>query len=172
MPPVFGPASPSKARLKSCAGVSGSTDLPSLKKNRLTSWPSKNSSTSTPMSMNFSAWAIAASRSLVTITPLPAARPSALITYGAPKASMALSTSAMVWHSRASPVGTSAAAITSLAKFFEPSRAAAAWLGPKTAMPTSRTASATPAISGASGPTMTSSKPPATANAATATGFS
>lgn len=42
------------------------------------------------------AWAFAASRSSVTTTPLPAARPSSLTTYGAPKASRAVAASAGV----------------------------------------------------------------------------
>ena len=62
-------------------------------------------------------------------------------------------------HTRAIAVGTSAAAITSLAKAFEPSRTAASLDGPKQAMPAARTASATPATSGASGPTTTRSTP-------------
>ena len=49
-------------------------------------------------------------------------------------------------------VGTPAAAITSLAKALDPSSSAAARDGPKQLMPRSRTASATPATSGASGP--------------------
>ena len=157
MPPVFGPSSLLNARLKSCAGDSGITVFPSLKKNSETSSPSRNSSTRIPMSMNFLAWASAASRSLVTITPLPAARPSALTTYGAPNSSIAFSTSSRVEHSRAIAVGTPAAAITSFAKLLLPSRAAAFFEGPKTSTPELRSASLTPATSGASGPMMAKS---------------
>ena len=49
--------------------------------------------------------------------------------------------------------------MTSLANAFDPSSAAACADGPKQAMPRSRTASATPATSGASGPTTTRSTP-------------
>ena len=170
MPPVLGPASPSKARLKSWAGVSGKTVLPSLKKNRLTSWPSRNSSTRIPISMKLRAWSSAAWRSLVTMTPLPAARPSALITYGAPNAAIADSTSSMVEHSRAMPVGTPAAAITSLANDFEPSSAAAFCDGPKTAIPKALSASLTPATRGASGPTITNSTASSFAKRVTSSG--
>ena len=47
MPPVFGPASSSSARLKSWAGCSGTTVVPSVMANRLTSGPSRNSSITT-----------------------------------------------------------------------------------------------------------------------------
>ena len=80
MPPVFGPASLSNARLKSWAGASGITETPSDKKKRLTSGPDKNSSTKIPISINCLACSNAAAGSSVTITPLPAAKPSALIT--------------------------------------------------------------------------------------------
>ena len=157
MPPVFGPASLSKARLKSCAGASGITVTPSDKKNRLTSGPDRNSSTKIPMSINCLACSRAAAESSVTMTPLPAAKPSALITYGAPKSSMACSTSASVLHCLAIAVGTPAAAITSLANDLLPSSWAASLLGPKTAIPCERRASDTPATNGASGPMMASS---------------
>ncbi len=94
MPPVFGPSSPSSARLKSCAGWRGTTVTPSVIANRETSGPSRNSSMTT-RSQAF-ACALAASRSAVTTTPLPAASPSSFTTYGAPKASSASSTSAGV----------------------------------------------------------------------------
>ena len=45
MPPVLGPASPSRRRLKSCAGLRGSTWSPSLRKKSDTSGPDRNSST-------------------------------------------------------------------------------------------------------------------------------
>ena len=54
-------------------------------------------------------------------------------------------------------MGTPAAIITSLQNAFEPSSAAAAALGPKQRIPASASASATPATSGASGPTTTRS---------------
>ncbi len=105
------------------------------------------------------AWRTASCRSPVTTTPLPAASPSAFTTYGGPNASRAASTSAAVAHVRAAAVGTPAAVMICLANDFEPSIIAAARLGPKQAMPAARTASATPATSGASGPTTTRSAP-------------
>ena len=85
MPPVLGPVSPSPTRLKSCAGWNASTVVPSLTANRLTSGPSRYSSTSTRPQR--AAWSTAACQSSVTSTPLPAARPSSLTTYGGPNVS-------------------------------------------------------------------------------------
>ena len=78
---------------------------------------------------------MASSRESVTTTPLPAASPSSLTTCGAPSASRAASTSSIVVQTWASAVGTSAAAMTSLAKDLLPSRRAASAEGPKTAKP-------------------------------------
>src|SRR5580700_3756012 len=47
MPPVFGPWSPSRARLKSWAGSSGTAVTPSVTANSDTSGPSRNSSITT-----------------------------------------------------------------------------------------------------------------------------
>src|SRR6185437_12469063 len=47
MPPVFGPWSPSRARLKSWAGFSGTAVAPSVTANSDTSGPSRNSSITT-----------------------------------------------------------------------------------------------------------------------------
>ena len=47
MPPVFGPLSPSKARLWSCAPTSGSACSPSQSAKKLASSPSMNSSITT-----------------------------------------------------------------------------------------------------------------------------
>ncbi len=58
----------------------------------------------------------------------------------------------------------------SFANAFDPSSIAAAALGPKHAIPASRTASATPATRGASGPMTTRSTPSFDARAATAAG--
>ena len=112
----------------------------------------------------------ASRRSPVTTTPLPAASPSALTTYGGPNSSRARLASAAVLQVRAAAVGMPAADITCLAKDFEPSIAAAAWLGPKQATPAARTASATPATSGASGPITTRSAPVLAASAVTLAG--
>ena len=92
MPPVFGPRSPSCARLKSCAGSSGTAVLPSHSANTDTSGPSRYSSITTRW--HDAACCNAAARSSVTTTPLPAASASSLTTYGGPKASSASSASA------------------------------------------------------------------------------
>src|SRR5579875_2093749 len=155
MPPVFGPWSPSRARLKSRAGSSGTAAAPSVTANSDTSGPSRNSSiTAVP---HHRACALAASMSAVTTTPLPAASPSCLTTYGGPNAASARSASAPVVQVRDAAVGIPASAITCLANDLEPSIIAARASGPKQAMPASRTASAAPATSGASGPTTTRS---------------
>ncbi len=140
-----------------------------MTQNSETSGPSRYSSTTTRP--HCAACAAAAARSSVTTTPLPAASPSSLTTYGAPNSASAASTSAGVSHSRARAVGTPAAAITSFANALLPSSCAAAADGPKHAMPAARTASATPATSGASGPTTTNCAPSSCASAATAAGI-
>ena len=119
MPPVFGPSSPSRSRLKSCAGSMGSTDRPSQIANSDTSGPSRNSSITTRP--HDAACARALPRSAVTTTPLPAARASSFTTYGGPNASSAASTSSDVSHTWAIAVGMPAAAMTSFANAFEPS---------------------------------------------------
>src|ERR1044071_2994467 len=91
MPPVFGPSSLSKTRLWSCDEASGRMCSPSVSTRKLASSPSRNSSTTTlspaaPKTRRMSTSSIAASasaRDAQISTPLPAARPSALITYGA-----------------------------------------------------------------------------------------
>ncbi len=114
-----------------------------------------------------SACARAAARSPVTTTPLPAARPSALTTYGGPSSASAASTCSLVSQVYASAVGIPAACMMNLANDLEPSMAAARRVGPKHAMPDACSASATPATSGASGPTTTRSAPVARARPAT-----
>ncbi len=123
MPPVFGPVSPSPTRLKSCAGSSGTADCPSVTTKSDTSGPARYSSITTrPHS---AACRSAAARSSVTTTPLPAARPSFLTTYGAPKSSSAAATSSGVVQAYARAVGTCAAVMISLANALEPSSCAA-----------------------------------------------
>ena len=80
-----------------------------------------------------------------------------MTTYGAPKALSASSAAAGVTATRACAVGMPPAAMTSLAKALEPSIRAAPASGPKAAIPAARSASATPATSGASGPITTRS---------------
>ncbi len=55
MPPVFGPSSPSRARLKSWAGWSGRTVSPSVIAKSETSGPSRNSSMTTRLAGNWRA---------------------------------------------------------------------------------------------------------------------
>ena len=147
MPPVFGPVSPSPARLKSCAAPSGTACAPSDSANSDTSSPSSSSSiTNSPPNAATARNAASTSSALrQTNTPLPAARPSALTTQGA-RATDSVSA-----------VGTPAACSTSFAKVFDPSICAAAALGPKTAIPFRRSTSAIPATSGPSGPITTRS---------------
>src|SRR5262249_8506308 len=95
---------------------------------------------------------------------------SSLTTYGGPNASSAAATSPGVSATCAIAVGTLAAAMTSLAKALLPSSCAACADGPKQSMPRARTASATPATSGASGPTTTRSAAQSAARSATAVG--
>ncbi len=137
--------------------------------NSETSGPSRYSSTTTRP--HAAACASATSRSSVTTTPLPAARPSSLTTYGGPKASRAFAASSAVSQMWAMAVGTLAAAITCLANALEPSSSAASADGPKQAMPRARTASAAPATSGASGPITTRSTPMDAASSAIASGL-
>ena len=168
IPPVFGPASPSPARLKSCAASSGTAVTPSASANSDTSGPSRNSSmTTVPQAGR--ARRPRPGRS-VTSTPLPAASPSALTTYGGPNSSSAAATSAGPVQVPRAAVGMPAARMTFLANDFEPSMAAARRLGPKQAMPDRAARPATPATRGASGPMTTRSAPVARARPATCPG--
>ena len=112
-------------------------------------------------------------RSSQTVTPLPAASPSALTTSPRPSASSARANGSPPDRSAASnaaarAIRTPAAAATSWQNALLVSIRAAAASGPKTAIPAARSASATPAASGASGPTTTSSAAIARASATTA----
>jgi hypothetical protein len=131
--------------------------VPSVTANSDTSGPSRNASITTVPQVR--ACALAAARSAVTSTPLPAARASSLTTYGGPKAASARSAPAAVEQVTDAAVGMPASAMTCLANDFDPSMRAAAASGPKQAMPSSRSASAAPATSGASGPITTRSGP-------------
>ena len=87
MPPVFGPASPSKIRLKSCAGCRGRRCAVGDREQRHLG--------AVEELLDHDPLALAqrapgpASRSSVTTTPLPAASPSSFTTYGAPNSSSA-----------------------------------------------------------------------------------
>ena len=93
MPPVLGPVSPSPTRLKSCAGSSGTHGRAVARGRTATPRARRGTPRAAPGArvQQAAAWARAASRSSVTTTPLPAARPSSLTTYGGPKRSSAAS---------------------------------------------------------------------------------
>ena len=106
-------------------------------------------------------------------TPLPAARPSALITTrSAPSRTSSSTNSSASGNCEKAPnaaVGTECRCISSLEKILLPSISAAAREQPNTARPRSRSKSASPATSGASGPTTTRSTFSASARSASFT---
>src|ERR671918_285152 len=118
MPPVLGPVSPSPTRLWSRAGARGRTVRPSVTANTLASGPSRYSSSRMvapaspwiPPTRAASTAARAAAWSPVTVTPLPAASPSALTTQGGPKSSRAATAAAGSVKVAERAVGTPAAA--------------------------------------------------------------
>src|SRR6266851_991316 len=172
MPPVFGPVSPSPARLKSRAGASAITSVPSVTPSTDSSAPSSRSSTTTvapllPKRPSTSIASMAASDSSVlphTITPLPRASPSAF-TATRPSLSRAhaLAGAGVVKVSK-SAVGIPASRINDLAKALLVSMRPAPRLGPNTLKPASRSASPRPASTAASGPSTTSPKRSCLAN--------
>ncbi len=105
---MFGPSSPSPTRLKSWAGINGTAAVPSVTTKSETSGPARYCSITTRSQA--AACARASSAEPVTTTPLPAARPSSLTTYGGPKSSSARCTSSSVVHAYDREVGTPAAA--------------------------------------------------------------
>ena len=149
--------------------------VPSTRTKKLASSPCMNSSitTSAPASPKAppkaaSMAAQASASVMATVTPLPAASPSALTTIGAPvRAMWARAAAASVKRAQAA-VGAPTASQISLVNAFDASSIAAAREGPKTRIPASRSASATPAASGASGPMTTRSIACSSQNAATA----
>ena len=124
-----------------------------------------NSSISTwapasPKMFSSSIAVIAASASgsvMATTTPLPAARPEAFTTTGAPNSRAAARAVSTVVCIDARAVGTPASRISALANALDVSICAAAAVGPNTGIPCAMQASASPAASGASGPTITAS---------------
>ena len=139
--------------------------LPSVKQSTETSSPSINSSTTTrlpalpkaPSPMISSMAPSASSRVIATITPLPAASPSALITIGAPSDLIySLAAAASVKTSYLA-VGILYFFISPLEKALEPSISAAACTGPKALIPAALKASTAPLVRGTSGPTTASS---------------
>src|SRR5207244_1329018 len=165
MPPVLGPVSPSPSRLWSWAAGSRSSCAPSVRANTDSSSPFKKSSMtiSRPASPNAASASIARAartasvRRAHTTAPFPAARPDAVTTGGSAGRLMyarAGSSAVKVWLAA---VAIRARRITSFANALDDSMRAAAALGPNTACPASRRASASPAASGPSGPTMVKS---------------
>ena len=147
MPPVFGPWSPSSARLKSCAAAERRTRAAVGEREERDLRPLEQ------LLEHDRVAEAAAALSAGLELGLGVAHEDAL----ACREAVGLDHARRPRDAERPRAGTPAAAITSLAKLFEPSIRAAAALGPNTAMPAWRSASATPATSGASGPTTTRS---------------
>ena len=147
MPPVFGPSSPSKARLKSCAGARATARAPSHTASSETSGPSSSSSmTSGPSNAAAAATRVqllgrpADEHALARCEPVgldDARRPS---DRQRPGRRPRLPRASPPWRSSSTPRSGRPAP-----------------LGPKTDTPPRRSSSATPATSGASGPITTRS---------------
>ena len=173
MPPVFGPASPSPTRLKSCAGSSGTaraavahreqrhlgTGQVLLDQHRVPAVEHGQRVLDGRRPVVGDDDALAGGQTVVLDHIRRAAAGQRVVDLG--RRSVTLTAAA---------VGTPAAAITSLAKAFDPSIRAAAAFGPKTAMPARRSSSAAPLTSGTSGPTTTRSGPTVSARSAMAAG--
>ena len=164
MPPVFGPRSPSKIVLWSSTAGRTSSRLPSVSASTETSRPAIRCSITSvaPAAPNWPRWswrtaARASAAFAATTTPLPAASPSALTTTAPPRRSIAASASSTVRAISNFAVGIPWRAKNSFENAFEPSTCAPAAPGPNVAMPRARSWSASPATSGASGPTTTRS---------------
>ena len=167
MPPVFGPVSPSPTRLWSCAAPSSSASRPVAQREQRDS-PRRpgipRSPPLAPASPNARASIIAsiaasASASVAaTTTPLPAARPSAFTTIGAPRRRTNSRAASASSNRSQRAVGMPAASQTSLANVLLPSSRAAAGgraaAGDARPPPSHRRC---PATSGASGPGTTRS---------------
>ena len=97
-------------------------------------------------------------------TPFPSARPSAFSTMGMGASSRYASASSAESKVSYEAVGILYFFIKSLENALEPSRMAAFFLGPNTRSPAASKASAAPAASGSSGPTITRSIPCSLAN--------
>ena len=138
---------------------------PSAKAKTLTSVPASHSSTTTasPASPKMrSSMQPLTARTASSVpgqraTPLPAARPSALITTGEPCSVRKLIADVWSRNTRYSGPGTPASRMTWRAKLLLASIRAAAREGPKAGMPTSARRSTNPSTRGCSGPTTTRS---------------
>ena len=180
MPPVFGPSSPSRTRLWSCATGRPIARRPSQTAKNDASAPVRCSSMTThrPASPNRRSSIAsrtacsAADRSGATVTPFPAASPSALMTTGnpnSPPATVASASSARR-QTRKRAVGTACRAMNALAKALLDSSLAANRLGPNRRRPRASNRSPTPRASGSSGPTTVRSTASDSANASKAAG--
>ena len=102
--------------------------------------------------------AIASSLVSATTTPLPAANPSALMTWPSAACPRIKSQASVLLSNRChAGCGISCRSQKSRANAFDPSSMAACWLGPKTRIPRRRSRSASPSTNGASGPITTRS---------------
>ena len=180
MPPVLGPRSPSWARLWSCATGRPTASRPSQMAKNDASTPDRYSSTTTqrpaspnrPSTIASCTARSAAARSGATVTPLPAARPSALTTTGNPNSdpSTAPRASPGLRQTRKRAVGTACRAMNSLANALLDSSLAACRPGPKRRRPRASNRSPTPRASGSSGPTTVRSTASASTYASRAAG--
>ena len=111
-------------------GTNGRPGLPLVMPIKLTSSPSRNSSITRigPKLLDRIAGLLLVFCAMT--TPFPAARPSALITTGKEKCLRAVSASSKFVHCTALAVGMPALLKNCFAKIFEPSKRAAAWVGP------------------------------------------
>ena len=164
MPPVLGPVSRSCARLKSRAGASATTPVPSVTPRMESSGPSRSSSTTIvaplrPKRLSTSIASTAAFDSSTvehTITPLPRASPSALTATRPLRAFAQALAGAGCVNTSKSAVGMFACFMSALANDLLDSMRPAPRFGPKTLKPALRRASPTPASTAASGPRITS----------------
>ena len=166
MPPVFGPLSPSKTRLWSCAAASGSACLavaqreearPPRRRGIPRSRPRRRPRRSAPPNIMSMRRLAPRSSVIATTTPLPAASPSALTTIGAPCARdvgqrLVGVGEALIGGGR--DVELAAEVLGEALGAFELRRLPA---GPNALMPALARSSTRPAASGASGPTTTRS---------------
>ena len=172
MPPVLGPTSPSPTRLKSWAGSSATTCVPSEMQNTDSSWgPVEVLLDDDPPAGLGRGTARRAGGPPAGVghdDTLAGGQAVVLDDVRGPNASSADPTSSSVVHMCASAVGTSAAAMTSLANDLLPSSRGRRGKVRRPRSPAERHTSATPATSGASGPTTTRSTSCSRASEATA----
>ena len=158
MPPVLRPSSLSRAFLWSMEETIGTTTLPSVKLRTETSGPVRNSSMTTlepeapnlPSSIISLTASIASSLVCAMITPLPRARPSALMTVGMGAVSRYASALSQSSKTSYAAVGMLYFFMRFFEKILEPSMMAALASGPKHGMPMASSSSTQPRTSGSS----------------------